>query len=206
MSEQRQRVVFFDFETGGLDPKKDAIIQAAVVAGDLVRVEGLETVVFEELESKNWLVQFDESAANPEALAGNHYDRKRWSREAIPSEQFRGEFDFLLAKHKKMEMISKAGKPYRVARGGGHNAASFDFEFLRTLYGNRFLAMGFQILDTYRAAQWVHLFDAKPPKFDLSSLCALYGIELEKAHDALSDIRATAHLAAALSSKILASS
>ncbi len=58
-SAMEQRLVFFDLETGGLDPKRHPIIQLAAVAVDA----GLE--VLEAFEAK---VIFDRNKANAHSL------------------------------------------------------------------------------------------------------------------------------------------
>jgi len=119
-----QRIVFFDLETGGLDPTRHPIIQiAAVVVDDDWR----------EIETFQSLIQFSERAAESAALEINHYDRERWAAEARPWRTVLADFKTLLKRHSTLERRGSKPphNPYKIAQLAGHNAASFDGPFDR---------------------------------------------------------------------------
>lgn len=189
-----QKLVVFDCETSGLDPQKHAIIQIAAVAVD---------EQFRELEAFERKILFLVENAEPEALKLNSYDAAIWEREALAPARVAAEFASFLGRHATVELISKrSGRPYQVARLAGHNAASFDGEFLKAWYRRlgAFLPAEYLIRDTLQLALWrFHGAVEKPASFKLADLCAYFGIELgADAHDALADVRATAQLAARL--------
>ncbi|MCA1625996.1 MAG: hypothetical protein LC778_19810 [Acidobacteria bacterium] len=68
-----QKIVYFDFETAGLTDNHPNIQLAAIA---------VDSDTFEELDSFEAKIQFDESKADPEALKINHYSRDVWEREA----------------------------------------------------------------------------------------------------------------------------
>jgi DNA polymerase III epsilon subunit-like protein len=183
-------VVYFDLETGGLD-MGHPIIQAAAVAVD---GQGRE------LGSLNLRLKFDEAAANPEALALNHYKRELWE-EAIAPTHAVAAFASFLNEYKCVENISKrTGRPYRVARLGGYNASTFDYPRLKRLFDGAFLPADPRVLDVMQLAFWYFQWHPKsrPSNLRLATVCEHFGIPLEGAHDALEDVRATAKLALTL--------
>lgn len=185
------RLVFFDLETGGLDKDKHPIIQLAAIAVD--------ARTWEELETFEALLHFDERGADPRALALNHYDPERWKREGISAGEAMNKFSLLLKRHAVVGMTSKSsGRPYKVAKLAGHNAASFDGPFLAAWYKREgeYLPADPRVLCTMQLASWLALdADPAPKSFKLADLCAHHDLELSKAHDALSDVRATVALA-----------
>lgn len=191
------RVVCFDCETGGVDPDRHPMISLAMVAADRDFLP-----IGEELYVR---IQFDEAAAEPEALEVNNYDPELWKETALPRRQAVARAYQFLKRHAAVRMVSKrTGSPYKVARLVGHNAADFDFRFLRGAFeeAGQFLPAAFLVLDTLRLAQWaehVGAFPRPPENLRLETLCKLLGIELEDAHDAMADTRATLELARCLS-------
>lgn len=182
-------IVYFDLETGGLDRDKHPITQIAAV---VVAADGAE------LETWQAKVQFDEREADPKALEINHYDPKVWAAEAIPTGVAEATLTALLKRHACLGMVSKAGKPYKVAQLAGHNAATFDGPFLQAWYKRRgwYLPADPRVLCTMQLAQWVgRAIGERPKSFKLVDCCELWAIPLEGAHDALADVRATAALA-----------
>lgn len=181
--------VYFDLETGGLtDAHPD--IQLAAIA---INGEGVEVGSF---EAK---LKFDESAADPEALKLNHYDKALWDAEAIaPAEAIR-RFVKFIDPHKCVEMISKrTGAPYNVARLAGYNALTFDLPRLKRLFGTQFFPCSYHVRDVLQRTMWYfdeHEGGEKPENMKLSTVCAFFGIEVDGAHDALADVRMSAKLA-----------
>lgn len=181
------RVVFFDLETGGLWPSRHQVIQFAGVA-----IEGGQSVG--ELEVK---IAIDPARCEPGALILNGYSVERWADAVSEAVAVKRIGDFL-SKHATVERVSKkSGKPYKVARLAGHNAAAFDFAFLRKMFEahKAFLPADYRVLDTMHLALW-HLQDAE--SVGLQALAKRYGIDQGQAHDALADARTTVGVAAAL--------
>lgn len=187
-----QEIVFFDVETGGLDPAVHPIIQIAAVA---------VADDFRELDTLEIKIVFDSATADPSALAANNYDQALWEREAIPGAVALGEVGRFLRAHATYEKTSARGKPYSVARLGAHNAR-FDCDFLAAWFkkADQFCpAAIYEPLCTLNLARWCLLFDPSPPTdHKLESLCEWLGIRHAHAHDALADVRATVDVAQAL--------
>lgn len=201
------KIVFFDLETGGLNPEKHPIIQIAAIVVDA------DSLV--ELLSWECKVKFRIQDCDPDALAHNSYGKNpaAWD-EAIPGNDAFQQFDRLIANNATMVRYSqKTGKPWRSCRLGGHNIAGFDVEFLNVAYGRRdkFKPYSFLVLDTMQEAQWwwerecrlcrnIGRTLRRPNSFKLVDLCAHFAVPLpaEEAHDALADVRATVGLAKVL--------
>lgn len=178
-------VVFFDFETGGLE-RHHPNTQIAAIAFDMDA--GLELAAF------NSLIQFDENAADPAALALNHYDPMRWI-DAEESLVVREKFKRWLNDWKSIDRLSKKNKPYRVARLGGYNVAVFDQPRLLDWFADDFLPASYDMLDVKFLASWYFYSIGVNTSLRLSNVCSLLGIEITNAHDALADVRATAAVA-----------
>lgn len=187
-----QRLVFFDLETGGLDPHRHPVTQFAAIAVD---------DEFSELDSLELKLQFDPKAADPEALKLNGYDPEVWRSDALRTVDALPRISAFLKKHATVDKVSqKSGKPYRVARLAGHNAAEFDARFLQALFKRegQFLPAEYRALDTVQLAAWHFLvrLDVEPENLKLETLVGHLGIERSGvAHDALSDVRACVALA-----------
>lgn len=186
------RLVFFDLETGGLDCKVHPIIQIAAIAVD----DSLD--VIEEIEIK---LQFDEASATKEALEVVGYSSHNWSN-AIPPAAACTRFANFLKRYTDIRMVSqRTGNPYKVAQLVGHNAASFDGPFIHHLFQahNVFMPASYRILDTLQRAMWhFHERGIEVENFRLETLCNHFGVDIEGAHDALVDVRATVGLYRAL--------
>lgn len=188
------RLVFFDLETGGLDPAKHPIIQIAAIAVD----EKLQELA--EFEAK---ILFKVENADPQALAINSYNAQEWAAKARLPGDVCDDLSSFFKRFADVKMTSKAGKPYQVAQLIGHNAASFDGPFLQQWYRklDQFMPAAFSVLCTYQKA--MHFFhdryqQPRPENFKLESLCKYFNVPLANAHDALADVRATLGLYRAL--------
>src|SRR5712692_11444528 len=106
MSATSQKLICFDLETGGLNPKRHPIVQLAAIAVD----RHLEPV--EAFEAK---IRFDEREANRNSLRKNHYRRGLWAREAHEPEEVAKHFADFLRRHATVPMLSSDGRPYYVA-------------------------------------------------------------------------------------------
>lgn len=187
-------LVFFDFETGGLEPFRPNIQLAAIaVAPD-----------WSELEAFEAKIAFNESDAAPEALKVNHYDPIVWKEKAKPINEVVFSFDEFLGRHKSVECISKAGRGYTVARLVGHNAATFDKPRLDTAFkdAGMFLQAHPQVLDTLQLALW-HFRgrDGQPKNYRLSTLAEWFKLPVCQAHSALHDVRLAIGVAKAMEAK-----
>lgn len=211
------RLVFFDLETGGLDPMRHPIIQIALVAVDRASWRAVEAV-----EMK---VAFDREAADSDALWVNGWDPEEWIREALSPAVAVAEASNFFGRHATMEKISKRGRPYSVARLAAHNAP-FDCSFLVQWFkaANLFCpAACYEPLDTLSLARWASFVaPTKPRDHKLESLCEWLGIDVAAIvaarrrervaagepdspdlglHDALVDVRATVEVARVLAER-----
>ena len=185
-----QRLVFFDLETGGPDPKRHPIIQIADVAID----EQLE--VLEAFEAK---IKFDPRRANAHSLRKNHYHPGVWAKEARDAREVAQDFAAFLRRHASVDALSAHGKSYRVAQLAAHNAA-FDGPFLTTWFDKLqiYLPARRLILCTMQLAMWQFMenLSSAPKNFQLASLCEHFGVPFHAAaaHEALGDATATVRL------------
>src|SRR5207245_32387 len=90
MSNATQRLVYFDLETGGVNPKRHPIIQIAAIAVD----HNLEPI--EAFEAK---VRFEGREANRSSLRKNHYHPGIWAKEAQDPERVARDFAEFLRRH-----------------------------------------------------------------------------------------------------------
>ena len=182
------RIVFFDTETGGLELHHPTI-QIAAAAVDMR--DGKDLGAFE------CKIKFNPAECSERALEINSYDPDVWEREAIgPAQAVHDFFDFL-RRHADMDMVSKRGRPYQVARLGGHNIANFDIPRIRNLAAEAFMpACWWYPLDTLHLALWHYVAsDDPPPNYRLTTLAEKLGIATDNAHDALADVRLSAAVA-----------
>ncbi len=191
------RTVFFDLETAGLLPHHPDIQLAAITVDE----------AWAEIETFEAKIAFDVTAADPAALEMNHYTVEAWARAEAPIRVVSRFTDFL-DRHKSLEMVSRrTGKPYKVARLVGHNAASFDGPRLQALFNHwgRFLPADPRVRCTCQRALW--WFDERPRRvppenYQLATLCRHFGIPVMESHEALADVRLTIALARALSQEV----
>jgi DNA polymerase III epsilon subunit-like protein len=189
------RLVFFDIETGGLNPRKHPIMQLAAIAVN----DQLEPVGA--FEAK---VRFDERRANRNSLRKNHYSRGLWAREAIEPREVANTFAAFLRRHATSPMLAADGSAYEVAQLVAHNA-TFDGAFLRAWYERLgiFLPARYHVLCTMQRAVWFlseHHTALPPPNFQLARLCQYFDVPFHaaSAHEALADVSATVNLYRAL--------
>lgn len=185
-------IVFFDTETGGVEPSRPTIQLAAVAMDDALRQE---LGVF---EAK---IRFDEAACDAKALEINGYKPEAW-KEARDEAFVLRDFAAFLKSHATVKMISKAGKAYFIARLAGHNVSSFDCPRLKDAFARYDMFLPgtvYQPLDTYqRALWWFHEHGVRPPEnHRLGTLAAHFRLigPTGPLHDALVDCRLSAALA-----------
>jgi DNA polymerase III epsilon subunit-like protein len=186
--------IYFDFETGGVEPHHPNISLAAVAIKDGV-----------EIESMHLRIQFDEALAQPEALAINHYDKSLWEAEAVSEKAATQRFSDFLSRHKSLALTSaRTGRPYSVARLAGYNSASFDGPRANAMFDRHGMFPPFrrptldvlQLVLQYFDTNGISLVNNK-----LSTVASHFGIPTDNAHDALADCRMTAAVHQKLYSK-----
>lgn len=203
------KIVFFDLETGGLDPSKHPVTQFAAIAVNNK---------WKEIETLEMKVLFDEATAEKEALDHNHYDPAVWKAEGVHQDQALTKISSFLKRHATFKQISQRGKPYFCAQLAGHNVSKFDIEFLLAFYrygqpgegpaaktdieradrgslekrGGPWCPIRFMTLDTLTIATfWEFMLNPKIDNLRLGTLAEFFGYDLgENAHDALEDVRA----------------
>lgn len=193
-------IIFFDLETGGLDPSKHPIIQ---IAAAVVNVDS--GAILNTYERK---VSFDEAACEPAALQVNSYDPLTWPNLSVPIKQVVAEFADMCRRNAWLTKISKKGNPYRVSVVGGYNVATFDMPFIIKAFDGEFFPADFIPVDVILMAQNYFLFGAgkdkkRPKSMKLTDVCIELGLRTEEqckdlAHDAMFDIIATVDLFNAL--------
>ena len=180
--------IFFDLETGGVEPRHPNIQLAAIA---------VEDCNWQEVSAFECKIKFNEADADTEALKLNHYDREAWS-DSIPPAVAAQRFAKWLDPHRSIEMISKrTGAPYSVAKLAGYNALTFDLPRLRQMFGAMFFPCSYHVRDVLQRAMFYfdeHPEVKKPESLKLSIVCQWFGIESGGAHDALADVRLTAEL------------
>jgi DNA polymerase III epsilon subunit-like protein len=183
-------LVFFDLETGGLDPDAP-LIQLSAVAVSLPDWK-------EQLPSFNSLIKFDEAQAEPKALEVNHYDPQRWENEAKPLSIVLADFATWIRAFTSIPMQSKRGSTYYLAQLAGYNTEAFDSPRLRAAFRDfgLFYPAHYRTLDVLQLAAWDALrLGEIAPSLKLTETCHRYAIPTDGAHDALADVRMTIALA-----------
>lgn len=183
------KTIYFDLETGGVEPRHPNIQIAAICIDDS---SGEEIANFE------CKIKFDESAADPEALKINHYTPAAWTG-AVPVAEAMQRFVRFAEPHRSIEMISKrTGAPFMVGKLAGYNAVTFDLPRLKSMFGTQFFPFSYLVRDVLqRAMFWFdeHPEVKNPGSLKLTKVCEFFGIPTDGAHDALADVRLTAALA-----------
>lgn len=185
----QSKTIYFDLETGGLEPCHPNIQLAAIVMDDSTG---------EEIASFEQKIKFSESEADPEALRVNHYSPVAW-KDAIAPAGAAQRFAAFIGPHRSIEMVSKrTGEPYSVGKLAGYNALTFDLPRLRRMFGAAFFPCSYHVRDILqRVMFWFdeHPNVSKPDSLKLGTVCEFFKISVDGAHDALVDVRMTAALA-----------
>jgi len=172
---KKHNLAFIDLETTGLDPERHEIIEIGVIlARQIERANtGPLVEVIEEFELKVIPERIED--ADPKALQINGYDPERWT-----------------------EAMS-LGKAIEIVRDKTEDAVmvgqnvTFDWVFLEKAFTKIGIKnkMHYHRVDLMSMA-FAKLYDIpEMQRFSLRELCVYFGVKNEKAHNALSDIRAT---------------
>jgi len=172
---KHHNLAFIDLETTGLSPERHEIIEIGIILAKQTPREGKGPLVeiIEELELKVSPEHIED--ADPQALKINGYDRDKWS-DAI-------------SLGKAMETVRDETKDAILV---GQNV-SFDWVFLEKAFAKTGIQnkMHYHRIDLMSMAFAKLYNDPKAQRFSLRELCLYFGVKNEKAHSALSDIRAT---------------
>lgn len=185
-------VVYFDLETGGIEPTRPTIELAAVAMDGCAEVGAFSQHI-----------AFNEADADPTALALNHYSAQAWA-DAVKPGIAVSRFSAWLRPFQCVTLTSKrTGKPYTVARLAGYNAVKFDEPRLREMFNGQFTPWEYLVRDVLQRA--LFYFDEhdgpRPENMKLTTVAAHFGLSTDGAHGALADARMCAKLAATVTYK-----
>lgn len=175
--------VYFDMETGGVEPSHPNIELSAIAVDDRRGVE------VDRFDAK---IVFDVEKADPVALRINHYDPEVWGREARPEADVVKDFGAFLASYKCHPTVGKKGSPFLVARLAGHNAQTFDQPRAQAMFERHktFFAADMRVRDTAQlAAWWFDTMGLPIPGLKLGQLLRYFRITHGELHGALADCR-----------------
>lgn len=195
-----ERIVFFDLETLGLNPRKHPIAEIGAVAVSADTCEVLETF--------HMRVQFDPREANPRSFSLRKHDPEVWAMSAMDPVLVAEYFSHFLRRHATITVPSKSGGTHQIARLAGHNAESFDGPFIRQWYKKqrKYLPASPALLDTKQRAMWLfeeHPHLRRPANFKLGTLAKYFGTTIPD-HTALQDAIATAQVFWAMKQQMMA--
>lgn len=183
METAKMKILYFDTETTGTDPKVNEITQ---IAG-IIEIDGKAVDQFNlRCQPTNW------EAIQPEALETTGIGIEQLKTFPEPKVMAR---ELLLIFDRHIDKYNKADKFYPA----GHNV-SFDLDFLQSFFIKHISKYGsgtyqnWRALDSRVMANFMFAtgkYDEQEiPNVKLETLCNHYDIEID-AHDALSDIQAT---------------
>lgn len=172
---RKENIAFVDLETTGLDPERHEIIEiGAIIARQEPRAgRGPEVRVVEEFDIKVKPERIEE--AERSALRTNKYSEAEW----------------LFAADLEQALRAFAPKISGAILAGQN--IGFDIAFLERAFAR--FNMPFDVhhhkIDVVSIAFTKYYHDESWQRFGLRTLCERLGVKNEKAHSALSDIRAT---------------
>ena len=175
----RDKLLFIDTETGGMNPNEHSLLSLAMVIWEDMKI----------IDSQELLINDGVLSVTEEALSINRIDIEKHKQSAIPSSQAI-ELIFLF--------ISKHFSDQKKITLAGHNV-HFDADFLRTFLSrnnknfNEFFSH--RIVDTSSILYYLYLAgNIKHRAISSDEAFELFGIEVEGRHTAIGDAIATARL------------
>lgn len=184
------KILYFDTETTGINPEKNAIIQMS----GIIEIDGVvrETFNFRMAPPADAIIEqgaLDVTGLTKEVIMA--YPDQR-----VVYGQIVKLFDKYVNKFKRSDKFFPAGYNIR-----------FDIDFLNKFFkrnNNDYFGAycAWQGMDALALVHYMRFIgELELPNYKLSTLCAHFGIEI-KAHDAMSDITATRDLALKLKSML----
>ena len=180
-NDTKDRLLFIDAETGGLDPKVHSLLSLGLVVWD--KTAGI-------LYQREVCQKLDKYNTTKEALNINHFDIKKYAKEDILSAV---EIDKEVRSLKDTYFSDYAKIPL-----AGHNV-QFDFGFLKEMYENAGLSyedlFSHRLVDIFSVLQFL-IHTNKIPKNvnNSSSAFEYFNIDVHGRHTALGDSKAAAEL------------
>lgn len=172
---KKHNLAFIDLETTGFDPEKQDIVEIGCIVVEQVPQPGKGPAlkVISELEMKVHPLNIE--TADPEALRINGYNSADWL--------------FAVTLEQALHALNEKVKDAIIV---GQNV-TFDWLFLQSAYKKTGIKnpMHYHKIDLIPMAFTKHYHNEKLQYFSLKNLAQYYGIENEKAHTALADIRVT---------------
>ena len=190
-----ERLIFFDIESGGFFNVAAGRVN---ITKPLIQVAAMAVdAEFEELESFEVKIAFDERHADKAALTRNRYDRELWEREAVAAGNAARKFAAFLRRHATVSKKSGTKRPFMLAQLVAHNAERFDGPLIHAWYESlrQFCPAAYSVFCTKQRAYWLFCENKSltpPPDYELRTLCHYFGVSLKscEAHNAINDVRA----------------
>ncbi len=184
------RLVFVDIELASVGRRR-VILQVAAVAVSRSMME---------LECFEAKIRLDEAKVQPRKVANRHFDLNQWREEGRSAKSVACDFAGFLTRHASTQVSGTDGRQLLVAQLVAHNA-EFDGVFLREWFERLglFFPASYRVFCTLHRAMWYFHEDSSlppPADFKLGTLCRHFRVPFDesRAHDALTDVRATVEL------------
>ncbi len=176
---KKHDLAFIDLETTGFNPDQHEIIELGCLIARQVpqnNGRGPKVELVDEFEFKIKPTHIE--TADPGAFAKNGYNDADWL--------------FAIDLKSALEQVSKKAEGASMV---GHNV-TFDWNFLNKAFNTTGVAnkMHYHRIDTMSMAFAKLYHNERAQYFSLQALCELFDIKNDRAHTALSDIRATFEL------------
>lgn len=178
--------LFFDCETGGLDPHYSLLTLAAIVTN-----EQFEPICGGNADDTLYLeIRHPAYIVSPEAMAVNKIDLVSHSSRGLKLEDAQARFA------RWLERAHALSGAWRLTPAG-HNVP-FDQKFVwaQLMFNDQWEQhCGYHTLDTVTLAKFFNSTKQISSKCNLVALCEYFNIQLDDAHNALADCRASIALA-----------
>lgn len=175
----KERILFVDTETGGLNPEKNDLLTVALVVWENFQI----------LDKKEWKIKKENYRTTQEALAVNKIDLKKIYEDGLEEKKVIEEM---------ISFVKKNFKEPKKSAIAGHNV-NFDISFLKKLFERNFFDwnkyFGYRTIDTMTLLFFVFLQGktgtTRLGKLDDALLFFEIKLSEEERHTALGDIVAT---------------